>query len=44
LPHFVLYNHFNAWGRHRDVPQPGKETFHDWYKKNRISTAGQEIT
>jgi L-lactate dehydrogenase complex protein LldF len=44
LPHFVLYNHFNAWGRHRDVPQPGKESFHDWYKKNRISTAAQEIT
>jgi L-lactate dehydrogenase complex protein LldF len=44
LPHFVLYNHFNAWGRHRDLPQPGKETFHEWYKKNRRSTAAQEIS
>jgi L-lactate dehydrogenase complex protein LldF len=44
LPHFALYNHFNAWGLHRDLPQPGKETFHAWYKKNRRSTAAQEIT
>jgi L-lactate dehydrogenase complex protein LldF len=35
LPHFALYNQLNAWGRHRDNPQPGKETFHAWYKKNR---------
>jgi L-lactate dehydrogenase complex protein LldF len=44
LPHFALYNHFNAWGRHRDVPQPGKETFHEWYKRNRRSTPAQEIS
>src|ERR1700729_4336741 len=22
LPRFALYNHLNAWGRHRDIPQP----------------------
>ncbi|HXI72090.1 MAG TPA: lactate utilization protein B [Verrucomicrobiae bacterium] len=40
LPHFALYNQLNAWGRHRDNPQPGKETFHTWYKKNRKQTPG----
>lgn len=35
LPRFALYNQLNAWGRHRDNPQPAKETFHDWYRKNR---------
>lgn len=44
LPHFVLYNHLNAWGRHRDLPEPGKETFHDWYKKNRSSSVMQEVS
>src|ERR1700733_15310337 len=24
LPRFALYNHLNAWGRHRDIPQPAK--------------------
>ena len=44
LPRFALYNHFNAWGRHRDIPQPAKETFHDWYKKHRSQAAGQEVS
>jgi len=35
LPHFAIYSQLNAWGRKRDVPQPVKETFHDWYKKHR---------
>jgi L-lactate dehydrogenase complex protein LldF len=35
LPRFAIYNHFNAWGRHRDVPAPANQTFHDWYRKNR---------
>jgi L-lactate dehydrogenase complex protein LldF len=35
LPHFALYNRFNAWGRHRDVPEPPKETFHQWYARTR---------
>jgi L-lactate dehydrogenase complex protein LldF len=42
LPRFALYNHLNAWGRHRENPHPVKETFHDWYKKNRSAAAGQE--
>ena len=35
LPHFVLYNPLNIWGRQRDLPQAPKTTFHAWYKKNR---------
>src|SRR6516162_3472464 len=35
LPHFAVYNRLNAWGRHRDVPEAPKETFHQWYARNR---------
>jgi L-lactate dehydrogenase complex protein LldF len=35
LPRFVIYNGLNAWGRHREVPHPPKQTFHSWYKANR---------
>lgn len=31
LPRFVIYNGLNAWGRHREVPHPPKQTFHSWY-------------
>ena len=35
LPRFVIYNGLNAWGKHREVPQPPKQTFHSWYLANR---------
>src|ERR1700751_6244819 len=35
LPRFAIYNHFNVWGRRREVPAPAKETSHDWYRKHR---------
>jgi len=35
LPHFAVYSRINAWGRHRDVPSTPKETFHQWYARNR---------
>jgi L-lactate dehydrogenase complex protein LldF len=35
LPRFVIYNGLNAWGRHREVPHPPKQTFHAWYQANR---------
>jgi L-lactate dehydrogenase complex protein LldF len=44
LPHVALNNHLNAWGRHRDNPQPAKETFHDWYEKHRNGAAGRETS
>jgi L-lactate dehydrogenase complex protein LldF len=38
LPHFAIYNRLNPWGRHRDIPGPATETFHQWYTRNRGST------
>ncbi|MFS3135046.1 lactate utilization protein B [Gluconacetobacter sacchari] len=35
LPRFALYNWLNPWGRNRELPQPVKETFHTWYRRNR---------
>ena len=35
LPHFALYNRLNAWGRHRDIPRPATETFHQWWARTR---------
>jgi L-lactate dehydrogenase complex protein LldF len=36
MPDFVVYNKLlNAWGRHREMPPFAKETFRDWYVKNR---------
>jgi L-lactate dehydrogenase complex protein LldF len=36
LPRFAIYNRLNAWGRHREIPRPVAETFHQWYARNRI--------
>jgi L-lactate dehydrogenase complex protein LldF len=35
LPRFVIYNGLNAWGTHREMPHPPKQTFHSWYQANR---------
>ena len=32
LPRFVIYNGLNAWGKHREMPHPPKQTFHSWYR------------
>src|SRR5262249_40663180 len=37
LPRVVVYNGLTAWGRHREVPHPPKETFHSWHQANRGS-------
>ena len=42
LPHFALYIRLNAWGRHRDVPAPPKETFHQWYARTRGRAGGNQ--
>jgi L-lactate dehydrogenase complex protein LldF len=36
LPHFAVYNRLNAWGKHRDLPQAPRETFHQWYREHRV--------
>ena len=38
LPHFAVYNRLNAWGKHRDVPEAARETFHEWYRNRRLKT------
>lgn len=32
---FVLNNRFNAWAKQREMPLPPKESFTEWYKKQR---------
>jgi len=35
-PDFLLYNHsLNPWGRQRQLPEPAKQTFREWYLANR---------
>ena len=38
LPHFAVYNRLNSWAKHRDVPEAATETFHEWYRNNRLHT------
>ena len=35
LPRFAIYNRLNTWGRGREVPRAPRQTFHEWYRKNR---------
>lgn len=34
-PDTLVYSSLNAWGKQRDLPQPPKESFKEWYKKNK---------
>lgn len=35
LPEAITYSGLNKWGKQRDLPEVPKESFRDWYKKNR---------
>lgn len=35
LPESITYSGLNTWGKQRDLPELPKESFKDWYKKNR---------
>ncbi len=35
LPRFLIYARWNRWGRARDLPEPPRHSFHDWYLKHR---------
>ncbi|WP_235908919.1 lactate utilization protein B [Roseiconus nitratireducens] len=35
LPRWMTHNRFNKWTVARDLPEPPKETFHDWYRRHR---------
>jgi len=33
---FTVNNGLNAWYRQRDMPEPPKQSFGEWYKKNKV--------
>ena len=35
LPDFIINNPLNPWGRTRDMPDAPKQSFREWYLKNR---------
>ena len=35
LPRSMIYNPLNAWGKQREVPKTPKQSFREWYVKNR---------
>ncbi|WP_194775401.1 lactate utilization protein B [Pararhodonellum marinum] len=35
LPDSITYSGLNTWGKQRELPASPKESFKDWYKKNR---------
>ncbi len=35
LPHWATHHRLNAWTVARELPQPPKESFREWYAKNR---------
>jgi L-lactate dehydrogenase complex protein LldF len=37
LPRFVIYNQMNTWGRQREIPPPPRQTFHQWWSRNRTN-------
>ncbi|GBQ64887.1 lactate utilization protein B [Komagataeibacter swingsii] len=41
LPRFMVYNRLNTWGHGREVPAPPRQTFHEWYAKNRPTGQGE---
>ena len=36
LPRFAVYNPANTWGKKREMPHTPKQSFHAWYKQNRM--------
>lgn len=35
LPKSIVYNRFNTWGKSRELPLPPKQSFREWYLKNK---------
>ena len=35
LPRPFLYNSFNEWGRDRELPQPPRQSFKEWYQNKK---------
>jgi L-lactate dehydrogenase complex protein LldF len=37
LPRFLVYNPLNAWTKKREMPEVPKQSFHSWWKQNRMN-------
>jgi len=35
MPRFVVYNSLNPWGKQRELPEAPKQSFREWYLKNK---------
>jgi L-lactate dehydrogenase complex protein LldF len=35
FPRFMIYNNLNEWGKGRELPKVPRESFKEWYKRNR---------
>lgn len=35
LPRWMVYNSLNTWGKQRELPEPPKQSFQEWYQQNR---------
>ncbi|MBT4287497.1 MAG: lactate utilization protein [Deltaproteobacteria bacterium] len=35
IPKKILYSSLNTWGKQRELPEPPKQSFRQWYKSNR---------
>ena len=44
LPHFLVYNPLNAWGKQRDLPRVPPTTFRQWYLANRLKKPARKRT
>ncbi|WP_282775101.1 lactate utilization protein B [Phaeodactylibacter xiamenensis] len=38
LPRPLIYNPLNTWGKARELPEAPKESFQEWYRKNRSAS------
>ena len=41
LPRFAVYNPLNTWGKKREMPDAPRQTFHAWYKQNRMKDSAR---
>jgi L-lactate dehydrogenase complex protein LldF len=40
MPRKIVYHRANVWGRTRELPEAPKESFKQWYKRNKLGKGG----
>ena len=40
---FVVNNNLNPWYKEREMPEPPKESFTEWYKKNKSKYPNHKV-